>query len=55
MGFTHPFARWACSRNWLILLPASSCGCLILWQPRGHIRRLLTGTESKFHLHKKKE
>ena len=38
-----------------ILLLAIACGGLILWQHRGNIRRLLNGTESKFHLHKKKE
>jgi glycerol-3-phosphate acyltransferase PlsY len=30
-------------------------GGLIVWQHRGNIKRLLTGTESKFSLHKKKQ
>ena len=54
-GFSFPFVSWAVYRNWLILLLAIACGGLILWQHRGNIRRLLNGTESKFHLHKKKE
>ena len=54
-GFSFPFVSWAVYRNWLILLLAIACGGLILWQHRGNIRRLLNGTESKFHLHKKNE
>ena len=54
-GFSFPFVSWAVYRSWLILLLAIACGGLILWQHRGNIRRLLNGTESKFHLHKKKE
>ena len=54
-GLSFPFVSWAVYRNWLILLLAIACGGLILWQHRGNIRRLLNGTESKFHLHKKKE
>ena len=53
--FSFPFVSWAVSLNWLSLLLAIACGGLILWQHRGNIRRLLNGTESKFHLHKKKE
>ena len=53
--FGFPFVSWAVYRSWLILLLAIACGGRILWQHRGNIRRLLNGTESKFHLHKKKE
>ena len=30
-------------------------GGLIVWQHRANIKRLLSGTESKFSLHKKKQ
>ena len=52
-GLSFPFVSWAVYRSWLILLLAVVCGGLILWQHRGNIRRLLNGTESKFHFHRK--
>ena len=54
-GFSFPFVSWAVYRNWLILLLASAGGGVLLWLHRRNIPRLLNGTESKFHLHKKKE
>ena len=30
------------------------CGGLVVWKHRGNIKRLVTGTESKFSLHRKK-
>ena len=54
-GLSFPFASWFVFHNYMILLLSILCGGLILWQHRGNIRRLLTGTESKFHFRKKQE
>ena len=54
-GASFPFVSWLVYRSVPILLLAVACGGLILWQHRGNIRRLLSGTESKFHLRKKSE
>lgn len=52
---SFPVVSWFVYRSVPILLLAIACGGLILWQHRGNIRRLLSGTESKFHLRKKSE
>ncbi len=54
-GLSFPFVSWFVYRSVPILLLAVACGGLILWQHRGNIKRLLTGTESKFHFRKKFE
>lgn len=54
-GASFPFASWFVYRSVPILLLAIACGGLVLWQHRGNIKRLLNGTESKFHLRKKSE
>lgn len=54
-GASFPFVSWLVYRSVPILLLAVACGGLILWQHRGNIRRLLSGTESKFQLRKKSE
>lgn len=52
-GLSFPFVSWFVYRSVPILLLAVACGGLILWQHRGNIKRLLSGTESKFHFRKK--
>ena len=53
-GASFPFASWFVYHDRLILLLAVICGGLVLWQHRGNIQRLLSGTESKFSFHRKK-
>ena len=53
-GASFPFISWYCFPNVVIVVLAFIIGGLILWQHRANIKRLLTGTESKFSLHKKK-
>ena len=52
-GASFPFITWYCFPNVVIVILAFIIGGLILWQHRANIKRLLTGTESKFSLHKK--
>ena len=52
-GLSFPFVSWFVYHSLLILALAIICGGLILWQHRGNINRLIHGTESKFHFHKK--
>ena len=53
-GGSFPFITWYCYPEYpAIIVLAFLIGGLILWQHRGNIKRLLTGTESKFSLHKK--
>ena len=52
-GGSFPFATWFVYQNWVLTLLAILIGGLILYMHRGNIHRLLTGTESKFTLHKK--
>ncbi len=54
-GVSFPFVSWFVYHNFLILVLSIICGGLILYQHRGNIKRLLNGTESKFHFHKKTE
>ena len=54
-GASFPFATWLCfPYETGIIVLAFIIGGLILWQHRANIKRLLTGTENKFSLHKKK-
>ena len=53
-GGSFPFATWFVYHNVPITVLALVIGVLILYMHRGNIHRLLTGTENKFSLHKKK-
>ena len=53
-GASFPFATWFVYHNVMITVLGAVIGCLILYMHRGNIHRLLTGTENKFSLHKKK-
>jgi glycerol-3-phosphate acyltransferase PlsY len=52
-GVTFPIISWLVYRDWCLLILAVIIGGLIIWKHRGNIQRLLSGTESKFSLHKK--
>ena len=52
-GASFPFVTWYCYPDPVIVVLAFLCGGLVVYQHRGNIKRLLTGTESKFTLHKK--
>lgn len=54
-GASFPFATWFVYHNVLITVLGAVIGCLILYMHRANIHRLLTGTENKFSLHKKKQ
>ena len=54
-GASFPFISWYCYPYWQIVILAVLIGGLVVWQHRSNIRRLLSGTESKFSLHKKKQ
>ena len=53
-GASFPFATWFGYHNVVITVVGAVIGLLILYMHRGNIKRLLTGTENKFSLHKKK-
>ncbi len=53
-GGSFPFISWYCYPYLAIVILAFLIGGLVVWQHRANIRRLLSGTESKFSLHKKK-
>ena len=52
-GASFPFISWYCYPNPAIVALAFACGGLVVGQHRGNIRRLLSGTENKFSLHRK--
>ena len=52
-GASFPFATWFVYQNVVLTILAVIIGGLIVYKHRGNIHRLLTGTESKFTLHKK--
>lgn len=52
-GASFPFVTLLVYRDLLLFLIALVCGGLLLWKHRANIHRLLTGTESKFSIHKK--
>ena len=52
-GVSFPFATWFVYHNWLLLALAIFLGGLIVWKHRGNLKRILSGTESKFSLHHK--
>ena len=53
-GASFPFATWFVHRDPVILALSVVIGGLILYMHRGNIHRLLTGTENKFSVHRKK-
>ena len=53
-GASFPFATWFVYRDVTVTVLAVVIGGLILYMHRSNIHRLLTGTENKFSLHKKK-
>ena len=53
-GASFPFATWFVYHDTVLLVLAVVIGGLILYMHRANIHRLLTGTENKFSLHKKK-
>ncbi|MBO5727637.1 MAG: glycerol-3-phosphate acyltransferase [Oscillospiraceae bacterium] len=53
-GASFPFISLFVFRDPIIFVLALILGGLVVWQHRGNIKRLLSGTESKFSLHKKK-
>ena len=53
-GASFPFATWFVYHEVVLTVLAVIIGGLILYMHRGNIKRLLTGTESKFSLHHKK-
>lgn len=53
-GASFPFATWFVYHNVVITVLGAVIGLLILYMHRGNIKRLFTGTENKFSLHKKK-
>lgn len=53
-GGSFPFISWYCYPQWPVVVLAFLIGGLVVWQHRANIRRLLSGTENKFSLHKKK-
>ena len=53
-GASFPFASWFVFGDWVVFVLALIAGGLVVWQHRGNIKRLLSGTENKFSLHKKK-
>ena len=54
-GASFPFITWYCYPDAFIVVLAFLCGGLVVWKHRGNIQRLLSGTESKFHLHSRKQ
>ena len=52
-AFSFPIASWFLYHDPYILSVAVFNSALVLWMHRSNIQRLLSGTENKFHLHKK--
>lgn len=52
-GASFPFATWFVFHDLVLTVLGAVIGLLILYMHRSNIRRLLTGTENKFTLHKK--
>ena len=53
-GVLYPIMAWVLYHDPVILVIAIITGGLLIWAHRGNIQRLLSGTESKFSVHKKK-
>ena len=52
-GASFPFATWFVYHDWILLLLGIFIGGLIVWKHRGNLKRILSGTESRFTLHHK--
>ena len=52
-GASFPFVTWYCYPDTVIVVLGFACGGLVVWQHRANIKRLLSGTENKFSLHRK--
>ena len=52
-GASFPFVTWFVYQSSVITALGAIIGLLILYMHRSNIRRLLTGTENKFSLHRK--
>ena len=53
-GASFPFATWVLYPSPIIVVLGFLCGGMVVWKHRANIKRLVTGTESKFSLRKKK-
>ncbi len=53
-GASFPFISGLVFHDWIVFVLALIVGGLVVWQHRANIKRLLSGTENKFSLHKKK-
>ena len=54
-AFSFPVSSWLIFHDRYILAVAVFNSALVLWMHRANIKRLLSGTENKFHLHKKRQ
>ena len=54
-GASFPFATWFVYHDIVLLLLGIFIGGLVVWKHRGNLQRILSGTESRFSLHHKKE
>ena len=54
-GASFPFATWFVYHDLILLLLAVFLGGMIVWKHRGNLKRILSGTESRFSLHHKKD
>ena len=54
-GASFPFATWFVYHDLFLLVLSIIIGGLIVWKHRGNLKRILSGTESKFSLHHKKD
>lgn len=55
-GSSFPFINWYCFPHQPVVIALSFViGALVVWQHRSNIRRLLSGTENKLHLRRRKE
>ena len=52
-GASFPFATWFVYQDLFLLVLSIIIGGLIVWKHRGNLKRILSGTESKFSLHHK--
>lgn len=54
-GASFPVATWFVYHDLFLLVLSIIIGGLIVWKHRGNLKRILSGTESKFSLHHKKD
>ena len=52
-GASFPFATWFVYHDAVLLTLGIFIGGLIVWKHRGNLKRILSGTESRFSLHHK--